>query len=212
MHNRRYARYEIIFVVFIVLSVVVWNIYTAAEHAGKYPIEFQTSPEDVVIFINNKKISSGIHYLSKGKYKLEAKKDGYKTITQTLQVNKDIDYISLIPEPLTLDAKRESNTSGVSSRSEAISATASQKSGVLFRKNNPAISNLPHLDLSGPFEINYNYEKDDENKVYYTVETISSEGRKSALKWLIKSGVDVTKSEVIFTDFSNPFIQEVYHD
>ena len=209
MQNR--ARLIVWVVGTIIIGLIVWYSIIQVSHIGKVPVTVETAPKDMTIKIDGRSANTGVNYIIAGTHTFEAKKTGYETARQTVSVDTLNNYVALIPNPVSDEANKESESEDVSALAETISGTASSIAGGALRTKNPIIKKLPVSNISGPYKIDYGYNYDDSTKLYLIISYASPNGRQKALHWLKENNVNLTTQEIVFDGFANPILRS-YHD
>lgn len=196
---------------FIALSVLYYLI-VVYPRVGKVAVLIQVYPDDASVYIDDSKSHSGTIYLRPGSYSFAAKKDGWYDVNLTQDISEKNNQVGLVPDPKSTENRSLINTPSITAQREALAGVAATAHGEDLRSNNPIIDKLPYSDISGPFKIDFGYNRDNHNELYLIVSYSTPDGRQNALKWLEKNSVDLSKREVIFEDFINPSLTEANHD
>ncbi len=206
-------RKHIVYIVLVFAALcVVYFVFVTLPRLGKVAVDITTHPEDAIVYINGNESPSGTVYLRPTQYDFSARKKGWETATATVTVSESNKTVALLPDPVSQEAIKEAEDPEVQALRESLAGIAAIARGNTLRNENPIINSLPYTDVSGPFKIDFGFEQEDKSTPYLIVSYSTPNGRQAATSWLKKKGVNLTKTEVIFSDFENPLsVKEVTH-
>ncbi len=202
---------------FIVLSGVIfvgvcllYFLLVILPRIGKVPVEILVHPNDSTITINGNRSASGIQYLSVGEYTVKAEKDGWIADEVKVSVSDEINQIALLPRPNSNEAREIAEEDNL--EREGLAGVKANARGANIRSDYPIINKLPYSDIAGPYKIDYGFNRDDTTVPYLLISFTTPKSRQKALEWLQNNEVDLTTTEIIFSDFVNPIKnQEKFH-
>lgn len=200
MINRKYLYIAIgIIGVGIVLLLLIF-----IPRIGKIPVTIYSLPVDAHITVDDKRSSTGEQYLSPGSYTFKATKKGWSSDTLEIEVSEDNSEVALILEPESDEARSESENTNNTDIREQLSSIRANSRGKTVNAKYPVLAKLPYSDTTGPYKIDYGFLKEDAATPYILISYSTPNGRIEALQWLVEQKVDITETEIIFSDFENP--------
>lgn len=185
----------------------VYSVMLSVSRAGEVKVSVSVIPEEAIISINEKPYSKGDVYLKPGEYTFSASAEGWKTDTQTLEINQGGAVVNLLPDPESENAKQWlKDNPEIQAERESMGAQRAKQKGVALEAKNPLVALLPVSDLYGPFNIDYGPSETEKGSIFLIVSYSTPAGRLNALKWIRQQGQDPTDLEIRFIDFNNPLI------
>ncbi|MEO5948774.1 MAG: hypothetical protein ABIP74_00010 [Candidatus Saccharimonas sp.] len=73
-----------------------------------------------------------------------------------------------------------------------------------FAENYPLVGNIPHVDVSGPYSIDYGERSAAETMASLVISDSTPDGRIAAIKWIAEQGVDPTTIDIRYDEYVNP--------
>lgn len=203
------SKKAVIYVVggFILICVLFFVFYTLPR-IGKIPVNVLVNPSDSDVYIDGDKNNNKTVYLRPGEHSFTAKKPGWADNTVKISVSEENSNVGLLPTPNSQEAEDELGDQNNIRVREGIAGTAANARGLELRGVNPIINKLPYSEVAGPFKIDYGFNESDNKTAYILVTVSTPDGRVNALKWLDKNGVDITRTEIVFSDFTNPLYSQ----
>lgn len=178
---------------------------------GKIPVEILAHPNDSTITINGDRTRTGIRYLTEGEYVVRAEKNGWLADEVKVSVSDDVNQIALLLGPNSDEAFEIAEEDAI--EREGLAGVKASARGASIRSDYPIINKLPYSDIAGPYKIDYGFNQDDTTVPYLLISFTTPKSRQKALEWLQENRVDITTTEIIFSDFVNPIKnQERFHD
>lgn len=196
----------VIIVALLVLAIMLYGIILQVSRIGKTKITISVLPSEATVLVNDKKVSKSSVYLKPGQYKITARADGYVEDTVDLNVdNKEPDPVILLPKPDSDEAIAffENNPS-LQAQKEGLGGQKASEAGQKIREKYPIISQLPYIDILGPFSVDYGASKNQPESVVLYVSDSSPGGRQKALKWIRENNQEPTDLEIVFSDYLSP--------
>lgn len=184
--------------------IILILLFVLVTRVGKVPVSIQALPNDAVVKIDGKEISTGDHYLPAGEYSFTASKEGWSTDTLKLTIDEDNADVALLLSPQSDQAKAEYEGTTDTDEREQLSSIRSNSKGKTVTSNYPVIAKLPYSDSTGPYKIDYGYPREDSTTPYILISFSTPNGRTKALRWLSEQKLDITNTEIVFSDFENP--------
>lgn len=184
-------------------AMLCFIIAAVIERAGKTPVSFITSPDEVQVEFNDQKITgSKTVYLKPGEYSFKATRSGFReNIIQTTVKDKPVRVVfTLIPIGNVSKSEKSTNVSKI----DKITTEALEKEQTTLAEANPIIKKLPIKNFI--YSIGYRADPDKENSII--VEIDAPKGYKNAAVNEIKrAGFDPSKLNINFRDYANPFTE-----
>lgn len=178
-------------------------VATIIGRAGKTPVSFVTSPDEVQIEFNNQKITgSRTIYLKPGTYSFKATRNGFKENTiQTTVRDKPVRVVfALTPTGKVSKSEKSTNAPKI----DKITTEALEKEQTNLAEANPVIKKLPIKNFI--YSIGYRADSSKENGII--VEIDAPKGYKNAaVNEIRKAGFDPSKLNINFRDYANPFTE-----
>lgn len=190
----------VIVVSILLLATLIWVILSGA---GKITVGFVTMPSDSTITVNGRVVSHNTK-LAPGKYKVTLSREGFKTATRYIEVeNKEGEIFGLSLEADSDIGKKylEDNPDEITVL-ENIGAIESRQSADTVTAKLPVINKLPRIDPDNLYAINYGPK--DDGTIFILIGNSATQGRKDAINWLKKEGVDITSTDIRYDDYISP--------
>lgn len=191
----------------ILVTILIWAILSMTSNSGKVTTTIEVMPTDAVVKMDDTTISGGTHSIAPGKHVFTAAKTGFSTATVTITISKDVNYVGLLPTPVSNEAKKWAIQDDVWPKREHIAGARSIAIGTEAYNNNPLINYLPYSDITGPFSIDYASDPLDSTKTRVIISNSTADGRLKALEWIRAKGIDPADLILEFEDFQNPTTQ-----
>lgn len=193
----------------ILIAGIIYSIYISIQRSGKVLVEILTIPPDASVVIDEAK-SSNKAYLTEGYHDFVISSDGFSEHKGSHYVSEKVNKVVVSLTPKTDEARKKVADYGKSLGSEnALGDVHAYMRSSFLRETNPVINILPKTDLTGPYKIEYKFYPGDPDKVYVTISYATPKGRQNALKYLTDNGIDITTTDIKFTNFDNPLTREV---
>jgi hypothetical protein len=170
---------------------------------GKTAVVISAVPGDASITFNGQYEGNGTQWLKDGSYKVVAKKNGFETLTKTIQVTgkKSQNVVALSLTASSDDAKKwATDHANDYQQNEAYGGIEATANGEYFTNLNPITAKLPFQD---PY-FTIGYITNDDLSVTLTVTTPSPRYRFYAVEKIRQLGYDPTDFKITFSDFRNP--------
>ncbi len=195
-------------VLFLIMFTII--LINVGKKVGKSKLTILTSPDGAIVLINDKPYSPGAHYLKPGKYKIEAKMEGFSDDIVNVDLGKGSEEVYLLPEPQSDITKLWlKDNPKIQQERESIAAKKKTKKSTAIEDSSPIIKFLPFSTLrDGPFQMDYGPSDKRENGVFIEISNSTPEGRVGAVDWLYRHGQDPTDLEIQYIDYNNPFVQK----
>lgn len=188
----------------IIISVIIFSLIIGAtiwarSYSAKITLEI--SPADSTITINDKKSNRGTIKVRPGIYKVAASKQGFSTISKSVDVAKGkSEYVGIVlvsnsPDTANWYVDHPSDAKLL----EGISSKNFDLSSAVQTKNLPLIKSLPFIDQL--YRIDYGRSQahpDDPTAVAIYIKYYSEQGKQGALEWLKFKGYGPEKLEIIY--------------
>ncbi len=189
-------------------GVIAFSGVSYIKHFGKTRLSIHVIPTDSLISINGQVTDSRKIYVAPGSYSVSAKKSDFSEDKINLKVeNKNLD-IYLLPRPLSDDAvKWLKDNPKIQLEREAYGAKRDVAIQSTLQSKYPLLNDLPQAFKY--FSIDHGssirYPADPESIAIYIHGTLPPD-RQAALKWISDQGFNPADYEIIFSDFTNPFL------
>lgn len=204
-------RWAIAAIVLFLLCSVMYMFITQISGAGKIAVDITTLPDGVSVYANKQKVSLQAH-LAPGTYEFVGKKTGYRNAVITQDISQRVHSVVLFMEPATDEARveLEKYKEAHPNIGSILGDKAADIRAQTLRDKNPVIDRdlFPYSDSSAPFRIRYLFYPDVTEKVYLSIDYSTPEGRRKALTFLRRQNIDITTTDIRFTDFTNPLTQK----
>lgn len=187
--------------------ILIYVIFNTISRFGKEKVSIDVIPSDANLYIDGKKINSGDNYIKKGKYKFSVKKEGFKSVNQTITIPKGGVDVGFVPDPISNEAKKWlQDNPRIQRNRESIGGEMASLTGSYIEENTPIISNLPYADAVAPFSINYGGSTSREYGVFIVIGNSVPQSRVEALQYIKQNGSNPTDLEIRYEDFKNPLL------
>lgn len=185
---------------------LLYYLFVLYPRQGKVAVDILSSPMSATISINDSPSSVGTTYLPTGTYTLKATEEGWESKEITITISEEVSEIALVLTPISTEAKEQAKKESLTR--EGLSSIAANVRGFTIRNTYPILNSLPYSDISGPYKLDYGFNQDDKKTPYIIVSFSTPNGRHEAIQWLKENGTDLTRTEIIFEDFTNPTYRE----
>jgi hypothetical protein len=203
-------------ILLLLIPAVLFVVYVAGMaigHTGKTKVELLVVPRDAAVSVNGQTFTDTTLYLTPGTYTFTAKRDGFDTESQTVDIkgsHHEVDLLAVPNSPVG-NAYLNAHPDEEKIREDAGSKSANE-AGLALQKKTPLIAQLPYTDITGPFSIDYGPSSTQKNGSFILISDSSPNGRVNALKWIKQQGYDPVNMEIHFDDFTNPLVENQVPD
>lgn len=202
MINKRF--FTIIFTATCLLLFVLC-VVIIVQRKDKIAIEVSSAPSSAEIFIDNKKVESGIIYLPPGQYIFTGKENGYRETSAKVLVERGKSLKVLLPLTPLNDQK---NNSANTKKLDNYQLESLRQERKKVEEENPIAKKLPLRNLI----YTVGYRADPDRKHGIIVEIDAPRGYKNgAIHAIEKEGFNPTRYNIRFRQYANPF-QEIKHE
>lgn len=201
-----YKKNRIILIATLLLVFVSIFYYLRGNHVQTDGIlvNINSVPGDISIIVNDKETKSSKLYLPPGTHTIEAKKEGFKTSSKTINIvyGNDPVHLYFLMLPVSESATEWYNSNrNEYLKLEKIAGENDQAEGVAFSTNNPIVKLLPYRSLL--FNIDYSLTNDKKGIILH-IKADNSTDRSLAISQIRNWGYDPSDFEILFTNFANP--------
>lgn len=206
MSRRKYFWFAIVFLIIIFFSISIFQLFSRSSKENKTAVQIMSVPQDITLFVNDKKVSSSVLYLTPGDHIIKGEKKGfkgyeYRITTKEGQKNADTLFFVLSPESNEAKKWADKNKKAYS-EIEAKAGEDAQISGESLVDKYPILKKIPYR--SSLYDIDYKkLENSDEITVQITAATAIS--RQVAIERIRQWGYDPSDYLIEFRAYSNPF-------
>lgn len=199
--NRLVLYLKILAVLFVAL--LIYGLYQL-ETSGT--LEVDIAPLSGQIRLDNKVIKPGKHRVHTGNYKLTFSRSGFSGISQNISVSRgSYQYRAeaLVPSDPSLASWYVEHPSD-QKKAEAISSKFFDTNMQTQLKNLPILKQLPYVNLTPYFKIDYGVSKkypNDPDKIAFYIYANSDAARQAALAWMKQNGANPSKLEIVYPNF-----------
>lgn len=202
--NNKYIVVSSIIFGLLVVFLIVIAIVNYLNTQGKIKVSIQFLPTDAKVYVDGTTITGDTTYLTPGEHTFVASKAGFADDKQVLSISKDINVVGLAPNPQSNEAIQWASDPSIQAQREAIGTIAASSRGNTLTTNNPIITQLPYVDISGPFAIDYGYTGAGNTSIYLSIHDSTPHGRQGAIDWIKSQGFDPATLDIRFDGFNNP--------
>lgn len=190
----------------IVAVFIVYLFIVSISRSGKTGLSFTAIPKDTVVTIDGNTVKGGTKiYLNPGTYTYTATKDGFKEVSQTINLQDIERSVSIALTPESEEAKKwakehESEYLALEGKEEKGSDEISKR----FIDSNPIIKDLPYKTFI--YSIGHHIDPADPTGNSIIIDIDAPEGyRQDALFQIRQMGYDPTDFNINFRGYNNPF-------
>lgn len=207
--NKRLIALSISALVGILVIYLVYLAVLGISRSGKVELDIQVLPDDATVYIDKERVESGKNYVEPGTYIVRASMDGFEDDSVTVEVLDEPVVAALLPTPVSDEAIEWANDPENALARESLGGLRANIRGETIRENNPLINVLPHVDVGGPFVIDYGYYGDEgTTETYIDIARSTPDGRKRALSWIEDKGYSVVDLDIRFSDYMSPLSED----
>lgn len=207
--NKRLIALSISALVGILVIYLVYLAVLGISRSGKVELDIQVLPDDATVYIDEERVESGKNYVEPGMYTVRASRDGFEDDSVTVEALDEPVVAALLPTPVSDEAIEWANDPENALARESLGGLRANIRGETIRENNPLINVLPHVDVGGPFVIDYGYYGDEgTTETYIDIARSTPDGRKRALSWIEDKGYSVVDFDIRFSDYMSPLSED----
>lgn len=189
------------------LIMIFMLIYT---RTGRKAVTIVAVPSDAAIDSPIGKLSQGERYLPYGEYDLTISREGFKTVKKSVKVDGSTSEVFLSTLPNSKEGEKflEDNPKE-NLRYEIVGGSESQRVAEVSQELYPFIKDLPYTNFKDNFVIHYGVDEQSDKLAFFVIGQSSTNGRKKAIQWLQKNGVDISVTDIRYEEFTSPLKKEV---
>lgn len=201
-----HKKYIIITVAIFLGICLLYYLFVVYPRQGKVAVDILTHPESATVTVNKNRGNTGTNYLPAGTYTFKAEQEGWEPEEITVAISEEVSQVALVLTPVSAAAKEQAKNDSL--EREGLYGIAANTRGLDIRNTHPILNELPYSDTTGPFKIDFGFNRDDKKTPYLVVSYSTPNGRIEAIDWLRENKVDTTTTEIIFEDFRSPIYKE----
>jgi len=189
-------------IILAVISGVIFLVITNQRNRNAN-LEVSVTPDDATVIIEGERFSPGKISVDPGTYDIDAKREGFETLTQRVTVSDDLLPVVFALTPVSDEAKEwAKKNQRAYADAEAAGGVAAQEQAKSLTEKYPLVSKLP---FDGSFyKINYAIEDRQKNTIYIRIDSNAPVGRQVGLEQIKEWGYEPTDYKIIFPGLSNP--------
>lgn len=190
----------------ILLSLLAFLLFQDRNDSAN--LKLVVVPDDATVTIDGQSSGPGLIELPPGEHTIVAEKEGFETLSQTVDIGPSLETVAFALTPVSEEAKawaQENQDKYL--EVESIAGTAANQEGEAFQDRYPLTARLPYDAVI--YRIDYVLVDDNNESVVIRVKSeVGPAGRQVALEQIRQWGFEPSDYEFVFPNLGNPFEEQ----